>query len=159
IALVLLIAGYFIYKKYFKNKPQPVIKSKVEKIPLHKLTLSKLEKLEKEELWQKGFVKDYHSRITEIIRDYFEKQFNLPALEQTTTDLLKLLSRHPSGIKVLDITSKFLNNADLVKFAKFIPLEDVNLEMMTQAKEIVTKTITAQKEIEAEVEVKEAANV
>ncbi|HCY76396.1 MAG TPA: hypothetical protein DHV28_10785 [Ignavibacteriales bacterium] len=159
IALVLLIAGYFIYKKYFKNKPQPVIKSKVEKIPLHKLTLSKLEKLEKEELWQKGFVKDYHSRITEIIRDYFEKQFNLPALEQTTTDLLKLLSRHPSGIKVLDITSKFLNNADLVKFAKFIPLENVNLEMMTQAKEIVTKTITAQKEIEAEVEVKEAANV
>lgn len=159
IGLVVLILGYFIYKKYFKNKPQPVIKPKVEKIPLHKLTLSKLEQLDKEELWQKGFVKEYHSRITEIIRDYFEKQFNLPALEKTTTEQLKLLSKHPLGVKVLDITSQFLSNADLVKFAKFIPLENVNIEMMMQAKEIVTKTISVQKEIEVETKSKEEANV
>jgi replicative DNA helicase len=131
----------------------------VEKIPLHQLTLRKLDQLEKEELWQKGFVKDYHSKITDIIREYFEKQFGLPALERTTTESLKLLSKHPQGIKVIDITSQFLSNADLVKFAKFTPLENVNREMMTQAKEIVNKTISVQKEFEARSEVKEAANV
>ncbi len=147
--------GYFIYRKYFKNKPQPEIKPIVEKIPLHQLTLYKLDQLEREELWQKGFIKEYHSKITEIIREYFEKQFKLPALERTTTESLKLLSKHPQGIKVLDITSKFLSNADLVKFAKFTPLENVNREMMVQAKEIVKKTISVQKEAE----IKEAANV
>ena len=55
----------------------------------------------------------------------------------------------------MDITSQFLNNADLVKFAKFIPLETVNKEMMTQAREIVNKTMSIQKDEE----VKEAANV
>ena len=159
IALVVLVIGYFIYRKYFKNKPKPEIKPKVEKIPLHQLTLRKLDQLEKEELWQKGFVKDYHSKITDIIREYFEKQFGLPALERTTTESLKLLSKHPQGIKVIDITSQFLSNADLVKFAKFTPLENVNREMMTQAKEIVNKTIFVQKEFEARSEVKEAANV
>ncbi len=159
IVLIALVIGYFIYRKYFKNKPQPLIKPKIEKIPLHQLTLHKLDQLEKEELWQKGFVKDYHSKITEIIREYFEKQFGLPALERTTTESLKLLSKHPLGIKVLDITSQFFSNADLVKFAKFTPLETVNNEMMTQAKEIVTKTISVQKEIESKVELKEAANV
>jgi replicative DNA helicase len=149
IAILLLIIGYFIYRKYFKNKPEPQIKIKEEKILSHQLALRKLDELEREELWQKGFVKEYHSRITEIIREYFEKQFGLPALELTTTESLNLLSKHPQGIKVLDITSQFLNNADLVKFAKFVPLENVNREMMQQARNIVKKTISVQKENEA----------
>jgi hypothetical protein len=155
IALLILVIGYFVYRKYFKNKPQPVIEPKKEKIFSHQLALRKLDQLDHEELWQKGFVKEYHTRITDIIREYFEKQFELPALELTTTDSLKQLSKHPQGVKVLDITSQFLNNADLVKFAKFTPLELVNKEMMVQAKEIVTKTISVQKEVE----VTEVANV
>jgi hypothetical protein len=150
IALLILVIGYFIYRKYFKNKPQPIIEPKKERILSHQLALRKLNQLEHEELWQKGFVKEYHTRITEIIREYFEKQFELPALELTTTDSLKQLSKHPQGVKVLDITSQFLNNADLVKFAKFTPLELVNREMMVQAKEIVTKTISVQKEVEVD---------
>ena len=159
IAIIVLVIGYFIYRKYFKNKPQTEIKPIAEKIPLHQLTLRKLEQLDKEELWQKGFVKDYHSKITDIIREYFEKQFGLPALERTTTESLKLLSKHPQGIKVIDITSQFLSNADLVKFAKFTPLENVNREMMTQAKDIVKKTVSVQKNAEAKTELNEAANV
>jgi hypothetical protein len=154
IGLLFIAAGYFIYVRYFKNKPEKVVEKKEEKILSHQLALRKLDQLESEKLWQKGFVKDYHTRITEIIREYFEKQFGLPALELTTTESLNLLRRHSQGKKVLDITSQFLNNADLVKFAKFIPLETVNTEMMTQAREIVSKTMSIQKE-----EVKEAANV
>ena len=159
IVIIVLVIGYFIYRKYFKNKPQTEIKPIAEKIPLHQLTLRKLEQLDKEELWQKGFVKDYHSKITDIIREYFEKQFGLPVLERTTTESLKLLSKHPQGIKVLDISSQFLSNADLVKFAKFTPLENVNREMMTQAKDIVKKTVSVQKDAEAKTELNEAANV
>jgi large-conductance mechanosensitive channel len=154
IGLLLIAAGYFIYIRYIKNKPEKVVEKKEEKILSHQLALRKLDQLESEKLWQKGFVKDYHTRITEIIREYFGKQFGLPALELTTTESLNLLRRHSQGKKVLDITSQFLNNADLVKFAKFIPLETVNTEMMTQAREIVSKTMSIQKE-----EVKEAANV
>ncbi len=47
---------------------------------------------------------------------------------------------------ISDTTNRFLNNADLVKFAKFIPLDSVNEEMMVQAKEIVNKTIPVEKE-------------
>lgn len=155
IVILVLIIGYFVYKKYLKNKKQSEIKVKEEKILSHQLALRKLDELEREQLWQKGFVKEYHSRITEIIREYFEKQFSLPALELTTTESLELLSKHPVGRKVLDITSQFLNNADLVKFAKFDPLENVNREMMQQAREIVNQTVLVQKENE----VNEVSNV
>jgi hypothetical protein len=157
LTIISILVYYFIYRKYLKRKQEIIIKKKEEKILSHQLALRKLSQLEKEELWQKGFVKDYHSKITEIIREYFEKQFGLPALERTTTESLKLLSKHPQGVKVIDITSQFFSNADLVKFAKFTPLESVNFEMMNQAKDIVHKTISVQKE--SEIEINEAANV
>lgn len=157
LTIISILVYYFIYRKYLKRKQEIIIKKKEEKILSHQLALRKLSQLEKEELWQKGFVKDYHSKITEIIREYFENQFGLPALERTTTESLKLLSKHPQGVKVIDITSQFFSNADLVKFAKFTPLESVNFEMMNQAKEIVHKTMSIQKE--SEIEINEAANV
>lgn len=159
LTIISILVYYFVYRKYLKRKQEIIIKKKEEKLLSHQLALRKLDQLEKEELWQKGFVKDYHSKITDIIREYFEKQFGLPALERTTTESLNLLSKHPQGTKVIDVTSQFFNSADLVKFAKFTPLESVNFEMMSQAKEIVKKTMSVQKESEVESEVNEAANV
>jgi hypothetical protein len=142
IGLILIALLVYLYKKYFKKKPvEQIIQPKKIKIPLHIEALSKLDKLDSEQLWQKGFIKDYHSRITEIIREYFEKRFDLPALEMTTSESLRDLAKHPEADNVLNITEKFLNNADLVKFAKYQPLAIVNEEMMTQAKEIVNATI------------------
>lgn len=156
--IISVLVYYFIYRKYFKKKKEAVAVKKEVKLLSHQLALKKLDELDKEQLWQKGFVKDYHSRITDIIREYFENQFGLPALERTTTESLKLLSRHPLGVKVLDITSQFFNNADLVKFAKFTPLEIVNHEMMIQAKDIVKRTAQLDKEEESKT-TNEEANV
>jgi hypothetical protein len=54
---------------------------------------------------------------------------------------MQQLKRVPSAENILNITNEFLNNADLVKFAKFIPLHSVNEVMMKQAKDIVNSTI------------------
>lgn len=141
IVILLIAISIYLYKKYYKKKSiEQVVLPKKIKIPAHVAALSKLDKLNSEQLWQKGFIKDYHSRITEIIREYFEKRFNLPALEMTTSESLSDLAKHPEAVNVLDVTAKFLSNADLVKFAKYQPLASVNDEMMIQAKEIVITT-------------------
>ena len=85
--------------------------------------------------------KEYHSNITGIVRNYFEERFKLPALELTTTEQMQQLKKVSAAEIIFEETNKFLNNADLVKFAKFIPIASVNEEMMKQAKEIVNKTI------------------
>jgi hypothetical protein len=126
------------------------IKEKVI-IPPHVKALAALDNLESEQLWQKGFIKDYHSRITEIIRNYFEESFDLPAMELTTTETIQHLKGIKEKVIILDITYNFLSNADLVKFAKFQPFETVNEEMMKQAKEIVQSTIPQKPVITEEV--------
>ena len=141
IAIFIIIAGYYSYKKYKQKKLEQPVEKKIIIIPPHVKALAALENLESEQLWQKGFIKDYHSRITEIIRNYFEERFDLPAMELTTTETIQHLKSIKEKDIILEITYNFLSNADLVKFAKFQPLETVNEEMMKQAREIIQSTI------------------
>lgn len=138
IAAALAITGYYLYK-YYKSRNQP--KPKPEpKIPPYELALIQLKTLDEKQLWQKGDIKEYHSEITEIVRRYFEARFGFLALEMTTGEVLKCLEQSREGFAVKKLTDKFLGNADLVKFAKFVPMPSVNSEMMEQAVQIVTLT-------------------
>ncbi|UCH64480.1 MAG: hypothetical protein JSW63_07540 [Ignavibacterium sp.] len=141
LGLLVIIVGWILYKRYKKKKSEAPIEKKIIKIPVHVKALSALDELEGHKLWQQGKVKEYHSRITEIIRVYFEDRFDLPAMELPTTESLDQLRSIKEAKNITDLTFDFLSNADLVKFAKFQPLQSVNEEMMTQARDIIRETI------------------
>jgi hypothetical protein len=140
IAAVVLGAAILIWLRYKKNKANKVVTVPKIILPAHVVALTALDELEKKHLWQQGMVKEYHSEITEIIRAYFERKFDLRALELTTTEVNLQLKEKSGAANIIDITNDFLNNADLVKFAKFKPENSVNEEMMKQALEIVNRT-------------------
>ena len=50
-----------------------------------------LEILKEEQLWQKGEVKIYYTRLTEILRKYLENRFRVYSLELTTDETLEAL--------------------------------------------------------------------
>ena len=141
IILIAAIAAYYVWK-YYKKKNANIEKPEVKVVlPHYAIALNSLKDLEEKKLWQNGYIKEYHSEITEIIRLYFEKRFNLPALELTTSEALYHLRNIGAAKNIVDITESFLSNADMVKFAKFQPYHSVNEEMMKQAIEIVQRTI------------------
>ena len=145
--IIIAIAGlaYFLYKRYKKKHEGEEIKQTEPRIPSYITALNSLHQLEEEKLWQKGKVKEYHSKITEIIRRYFEDRFYLPALELTTSEAMVRLKERYDTAEILQATDEFLNNADLVKFAKYNPVPDLNTEMMKQAYKIVEMTIPKEK--------------
>ncbi len=152
IALAIASLAYYLYKRHKKKlEGREGIKAVAPGLPSYIVALNSLHQLEEEELWQKGKVKEYHSRITEIIRKYFEERFYLPALELTTSEAMKRLKERYDTTEILQTTEEFLNNADLVKFAKYNPLPDLNKEMMKQAYQIVEKTIPKERESNREV--------
>lgn len=153
IILIILGIAFYFYQRYKKKKNQETAKvKKIIQKPPYVIAMYELRALEQQQLWQKGMIKDYHSRITEIIRRYFQDQFYLPALELTTSEVMQYLKQVRRAEIIINTTYNFLSNADLVKFAKFKPMASVNEEMMKQAVEIVEKTKPApEKEITAEV--------
>jgi hypothetical protein len=140
IASAVLGTALLLWLWFKKTKEKKVVAPPKIILPAHVEALSALNELEKKQLWQKGMVKEYHSEITEIIRAYFERKFDLRALELTTTEVNLQLKAKTGAVNIIDITNDFLNNADLVKFAKFKPENLVNEEMMKQALEIVNRT-------------------
>lgn len=137
----LLVAVYFIYQYYKKKNALKENVTPEVKIPPHEIALTKLLELEQKKLWQNGLVKEYHSQVTEIVRQYFEDRFNFRALEMTSAEILAVLSYMEEGKKIVQISDSFFSNADLVKFAKFEPIPKVNEEMMSQGYDIVNQTI------------------
>jgi hypothetical protein len=140
IIIALLVASYFGYRYYQKKKSGKIIETPVIVIPPYDKAIEKLNKLDEKKLWQDGLVKEYHSEVTGIVRDYFEDRFNFNSLEMTTKETIENLKVKDVNENVIVTTEEFLANADMVKFAKFEPMPTVNEEMMIEAYSIVNET-------------------
>jgi len=148
-ALLVIALILYFYLKTQKKKRRKVVK-KIIYVPPHIKALTALHKLESEKLWQAGLIKEYHTRITEIVRRYFEERFDFLAMELTTIEIMENMNRITVPEQIKKITFNFLANADLVKFAKYIPLDSINEEMMRQAYEIVENTVTDSASVNSE---------
>ena len=141
LAVVLLIIGViWLINKRRKKEPVFRLKPKVVLLP-HELALQEIEKLRVKKLWQNGKIKEYHSELTEILRKYIEDRFQVPALEQTTAEILECLTGNGAcQAPVLDKLGKILVLADMVKFAKALPLHSENEQSMNDGIAFVYET-------------------
>ncbi|HPT22485.1 MAG TPA: hypothetical protein PLR88_11100 [Bacteroidales bacterium] len=117
-AIAWFVVRYVKNHKRVKTDEQPVTNPD----PAHVIAFHELEKLKADELWQKGEVKHYYTRLTEILRQYLENRFGVYSLELTTEETLKSLLK--TGFKKDESYNQLktiLTGADLVKFAKHKP--------------------------------------
>ena len=140
LVLCALVFIYFLLKKYYFNKDKDsVIKNTKIDIPADVIALEELEKLEKKEIWQKGKIKDYYSRLSEITRRYLEDRYMFIALELTSDEIIKEMNERLDS-KLKKQLKMLLIRSDLAKFAKSKPNDKENIESMLIAKDFIVKT-------------------
>jgi hypothetical protein len=87
-----------------------------------------------------GNFKAHYSLVTDCLREYLERQYDIPARDQTTRELKRALeTTRMSGIYVQQFTDLFADS-DLVKFAKFTPTVDAARDLLIQAEKLVRET-------------------
>ena len=139
---IVLLAGigFAIYYFFYRTKPkvEPVVKIMPDSLYLE--IRKKLEALESKKLWQKNELKQYYSELTDILREYMEKQFNMKAMESTSDEIIAQLNRLniPSGQS--ENINYILELSDFAKFAKSRPSADENIRAMQLAIEFVEAT-------------------
>ena len=135
------LALFFVWRSKRKKPEVQVRKYIPPPVPAHVWALGELDRLSGERLWQQGKTKLYYSRITDIIRRYLELRYQVHALEQTTFDIIHDLRNlgMPSH-ELTDELNSFLSDADLVKFAKWIPEAADNERSQQLAYDFVLKT-------------------
>ncbi len=104
--------GLFLWSKRRRNRRD----HPASRLPAHTLATKEIHELESRGLFEKGRVKEFYFRFSEIMRRYLEALRGFPAAEYTTQEIA--LSIHdPQDRQLLPL----LQDADLVKFADLTP--------------------------------------
>jgi hypothetical protein len=137
--LPLCFALYLFFVEY-KNRKVGIsfFSEEAQQKPPEELAYERLEKLRAMDLISQNRIKEYYFILSEIVRRYLSARYGLPIVESTTSEAYKLL--RPVEKKYCSYIKEFLEECDLVKFAKYIPEEAVIERSFDTAKEIIKLT-------------------
>ena len=122
---IALIVAAILYIIIRLSKNKPIIElPKPAPIPPDKKALADLEALRLAQLWQQGKVKEYHTTLTDIVRNYLEVAHNIPSTDLTSDETLEAFANAnlPNKAETQGKLEQMLRTADMVKFAKSEPL-------------------------------------
>jgi len=91
-------------------------------------------------LWQQGMIKEYQDKLSFITRQYIENQFDIPALEQTTDEIIHSMVKTGLEEKYTAVIRDLLPLSDLVKFAKADPPPERHKQLLEEAEWFVFNT-------------------
>lgn len=145
ILLGLLIAGLGVGAYYLWRWLESKRKPKEEEInpellrPADEVALEKLDEIKAAKIWKDGKVKEYQTDLTDVVREYIGRRFDVHSTEKTSDETLQAMK--PLIDKDLFARLKsMLQLADLVKFAKWHTTPDENEQALNTAYDFVNQT-------------------
>ena len=140
IFILLVLAGIYMYIRHQQGKSLlPPILPKKPLLPPYEEAMGALADLKAASLWQSGHEKEYYTQLTDIVRRYICRRFEVNAMEMTSSQLLSVLTMEEAK-PVKDELRKILEVSDFVKFAKMRPLADENEQAFASAVKFIEDT-------------------
>jgi len=146
ILLGLLLAGIgvgvYYLMRYLKHRQGQM--SEIENIPqrpAEEVALEKLDQIKEQKLWQSGRIKEYHTCLTDVVREYIARRFDVRSTEKTSDETLREMKPVlKDQTELYQSLQKMLQLADLVKFAKWSATPDENERALSTAYDFVNQT-------------------
>ncbi|MGM0646830.1 MAG: hypothetical protein ACQESZ_00420 [Bacteroidota bacterium] len=143
IGIGLMVIAIILAILYFLRRRKPLTDSaRVEEkpsLPPYDEAITRLQELEKQQLWQKDQIKAYYVELTAIVRHYIERRYAVEAEELTSRETIKQLEELIEE-ESLEALSGLLQRADMVKFARYKPVKDEHELSQQQAIQFVELT-------------------
>ncbi len=153
LGLLLIGAGIWGYRKYYKKGINPLKPSK-KRLPPYEEAMINLQNLKAAQLWQQGQEKEYFTGLTDILRVYIDRRFDINAVEMTSSQIIDTLKKNEETKAVNEQLEMILEIADIVKFANARPLADDNEVAYQRAVNFVEATRPVVEQPEKKEEVK-----
>ena len=138
--LALAAAGAWLYRRYRRRtRPEAPVPARPPR-PAHVVAREALDALEAARLLERGEIKTWHIRLSDILRVYIEGRFGVDAMEMTTGEVLDGLRRTDADTGAVADVRRLLDRCDLVKFAKLRPAMPECRELAPLARRVVDVT-------------------
>ena len=136
----LIDLGFWLLKKYDQlHKPAEAPVDPELLRPADEVALEKLDEIKAQKIWKDGKVKEYQTELTDVVREYIGRRFDVQSTEKTSDETLQAMK--PLIEKDLYGRLKsMLQLADLVKFAKWHTTPDENETALMTAYDFVNET-------------------
>lgn len=137
----------FLKRRLKKQKEEPVNPELLR--PAEEVALEKLDKIKAEKIWQQGETKRYFTELTDVVREYISRRFNVTSTEKTSDETLaemRPILREAERQDLHDDLKQMLSLADLVKFAKWRTTPDENERSLVLAYRFVNETTAKEEE-------------
>lgn len=145
IGIALAILGLWAWRLYQRR---PKVVPEKPKIPPWIEAMRELEELRRSDLLEQGRTGEYFDRVSDAVRKYLGARYGFETTEQgyngletTTAEMLELLRRVQPPVTELYGIKQFLDECDLVKFARLEPTRDMCLTALDRGERIVQRTI------------------
>ncbi len=125
LGILLIAGGIWAYHKYYKKGVNPLKPSR-KRLPPYEEAMINLQNLKAAQLWQQGQEKEYFTGLTDILRVYIDRRFDINAVEMTSSQIIETLKKNDETRAVNEQLGMILEIADIVKFANARPLADDN---------------------------------
>jgi len=136
---ILVVAAAVIFGRRFLRKSVTAA-APVPLKPPYEEAIEALDLLEAKNYLAQGMVREYVFELSEIIKRYIERRFDIQAAEFTTYEILEWTKRSPLESAERKTVEWFFSTADPVKFAKWLPDADTLARFGPQLRAFVEKT-------------------
>ena len=113
--LLLLVILFFVWRYFRKKKPAVPITAK----GAFEEAMLALEDLKKANEQRALGVKEYHTRLADVLRNYYGRTINQNFSNKTTQEILSKLKSHELKAETASHATEALATGDAVKFAKY----------------------------------------
>ncbi|MCM1151154.1 MAG: hypothetical protein NC209_05735 [Alistipes sp.] len=117
-------------------------------LPPHVEAIRALEALHHQKLWQNNRHKQYYSGLTDILRTYIARRWEVGAMEMTSDEIIAAMRNVELPDKARMDLGALLRESDLVKFAKATPDAEENENAYLKAYYFVEETKPATEQAE-----------
>ncbi len=149
LSLFVIGAAYLLYRYIkYKRENKDFFGKPIVKDPPHIIALRELDKLRMQKLWQAGKEKQFYTGIADTLREYIEARYHINAMEKTSSEIMESLADKNVETGPYNELEGLFSLADLVKFAKYSPLESENEEAIPVAVKFVNSTFMQEMEQE-----------
>jgi hypothetical protein len=122
LALAAAILAYLIYRKLRREPEGVAIPAWVPPLPPPDVEAeAALKRLAEKDLIRKGEWKAFYTELSEVMKRYAGRRFEVPYLERTTSEVLSDLKPRKLAPGAVSELRAILEASDLVKFAKLMP--------------------------------------
>jgi hypothetical protein len=122
---------------WVRKKRRSVVDAPAVVLPPEVVALAELDRIAALGLPARGDYKQHYTLVVDALRHYLEARYGIEAMDRTTFELMDVLERRRVSV---DGLGPLLDEADLVKFAKFAPSTESAAAAINRAREMVIHT-------------------